>query len=101
MDNDWSVGAVNDADFEQVAGRVGADEHREAVIEVVDEDRMVEGVDHVVVADAVLASARGDQRRIHGSQVSLENIRPQVTLPWSDGSTEGDSHSRCGWQSNL
>lgn len=40
MDDDRSVGAVDDADFEQVAGSVGADEHRQAVIEVVDEDRI-------------------------------------------------------------
>ncbi len=31
-------------------------------LEVVDEDRMVEGMDHVVVVDAVLAYADGDQR---------------------------------------
>ena len=48
---------------------------------------MVEGVDHVAVGDAVFASTRGDQWRIHGSQVSLENVWPQVTLPWSDGSS--------------
>ena len=47
MDDDRSVGAVDDPDFEQVAGSVCADEHRQIVIEVVDEDRMVEGVDHV------------------------------------------------------
>ena len=61
-------------------GGVGADEHRQAVIEVIDEDRVVEGVDHVVVVDVVLASARGDQRSIHASQVSLHEVRWQVIL---------------------
>ena len=57
--------------FEQVAGGVGADEHREVVVEVVDDNRVVEGLDHVVVADAVLPSARRDQRRIHDLEVNL------------------------------
>lgn len=33
---------VDDGDLEQVGGDVRADEHREAVVEVVDEDRMVD-----------------------------------------------------------
>ena len=50
-DDDRTVAGVDDADLEQVGGGVGADEHREAVVEVVNEDRMVEGVDHVGVGD--------------------------------------------------
>jgi hypothetical protein len=80
MDDDRTVGAVDCADFQQVPGGVGADEHRQAVIEVIDQDWVVEGVDHVVVVDAVLASARGDQRSIHASQVSLHEVRWQVVL---------------------
>ena len=80
MDDDGTVGAVDYADFQQVPGGVGADEHRQAVIEVIDEHRVVEGVDHVVVVDTVLASARGDQRSIHTSQVSLHEVRWQVIL---------------------
>ena len=66
--------------FEQVAGGVGADEHREVVVEVVDDNRVVEGLDHVVVADAVLPSARRDQRRIHDLEVNLRCDEEQVTL---------------------
>ena len=77
---DRTVGAVDHADLQQVPGGVGANEHRQAIIQVIDEDWVVEGVDHVVVADAVLASARGDQRSIHTSQVSLHSVRRQVVL---------------------
>ena len=49
---------------------VGADEHHEAVVVVVDEHRMVEVLDHVVVVDAVVARTRGDQRRFHDSKLA-------------------------------
>lgn len=74
MDEDRAVRAVDDADFDQVADGVGADEHREAVVEVVDENWVVEGMDHVVVADAVFSSARGDQRSIHINKLACETI---------------------------
>ena len=57
MNDDRTITGVDDADLEQVCGLVGADEHREPIVEVVDEDRMVEGVDHVVVVDAVFSPA--------------------------------------------
>ncbi len=44
---------------------VAADEHGESVIEFVDQDRMVEGVGHGVVGDAVLSGACCDQRHVH------------------------------------
>ena len=69
MDDDRAVGTGDHTDLQQVPGGVGANEHRQAVIEVIDEDWVVEGVDHVVVADAVLAGARGDQWSIPVSQV--------------------------------
>ncbi len=56
--------------LEEVAGGVGADEHHEAVIEIIDEHRMVERVKHVVVVDAVLAGAGCDQRRIHRDKLA-------------------------------
>ena len=41
VDDDRAVAGLDDAYLEQVGGGVGADEHREAVVEVVDEDRIV------------------------------------------------------------
>lgn len=49
--------------------------NHEAFVEVVDEHRMVERVEHVVVVHAVLAGAHRDQRRIHGLQGSLPGRR--------------------------
>jgi hypothetical protein len=80
VDDDWTVGAVDDADFEELAGGVGTDEHHEAFVEVLDEHRMVERVEHVVVVDAVLAGARCDQRRINGLQGNLPAGASQVAL---------------------
>jgi len=71
--DDRSVGAVDHTDFEEIAGGVGADEHHEAVVEIVDEHRMVERVNHVVVVDAVLASAGGDQRRIRANKLACRS----------------------------
>lgn len=65
MDDDRTVGAVDHPDLEEVASGVGADEHHESFVEVVDEHWLVEGVEHVAVVDAVLAGAGCDQRRIH------------------------------------
>ncbi len=70
MNENRPVAAVDDCEFKQVAGGVGANEHRETVVEIVDEYRVVEGVGHVVVADAVLAGACGDQRRIHSHKLA-------------------------------
>jgi hypothetical protein len=64
MNDDRTVARVDDADLEQVGGGTGADEHREPVIDVFDEDRVVEGMDHVVVADAVFACTGGNEWRI-------------------------------------
>ena len=80
VDDDGTVGAVDDADLEELAGGIGADEHHEAFVEVLDEDWMVERVEHVVVVDAVLAGARCDERRNHELQVSLPSTRSQVDL---------------------
>lgn len=65
MHDDRTVAGVDDADLEQVGGEIGANEHCESFVEFVYEDRIVEGVNHVVFADAVLACAGSDERRIH------------------------------------
>ena len=48
-----------DADLEDAAGGVGADEH-DQVVEVEDSDRVSVGVEHVVIGDPVLACTRHD-----------------------------------------
>jgi hypothetical protein len=37
VDDDGTVGAVDDADLEELASGIGADEHHEAFVEVLDE----------------------------------------------------------------
>jgi len=51
---------VDDADFEGVSGVVAADEHRESFVVVSGLERVPVGVEHVVVGNAVLAGALGD-----------------------------------------
>ena len=77
MNDDRAVDAVDHTDLEQVRGLVRADEHGDTVVKFFDEDRVVEGMENVVVTDAVSVSARGDQRSIHWLQVSLEVGREQ------------------------
>lgn len=55
-------------DLEQTCSEVGADEHGE-VVEDQDADRVVVGVEDVVVGDAVLAGA-GEDDRIHAINLS-------------------------------
>lgn len=64
MDNDRAVAGIDHADLDRVAGSVPADEHREPFIDVINEERVVECVDHVSVGDAVFASTGCDERSI-------------------------------------
>lgn len=70
MDDDWAISAVNHSDLEQVAGYVGPDEPHESLIEVLDEHRVIERVQHVVVVDAVLSRTGCDQRRSQAHKVA-------------------------------
>ena len=83
MDDDRTVDTFDHTDLEQAARSVGADEHRKAVVLIVDEHRMVEGVDHVVVVDAMFASTRRDERRFHDSKLVCrrENCKLTCRLP--------------------
>ena len=54
VNDDRADDAVDRADFEEVAGSVGADEHGEAIVEIVCEYRVVECVDDVFAGDVVL-----------------------------------------------
>ena len=62
MDDDRAVVGVGDAYLEEPPGVVGPDEHGESFVQILGSDGMVESVEDVVVATAVLASALGDQR---------------------------------------
>ena len=52
---DWRDVAVDHADLEEPSVSGGADDQRESVVEVEHADRVVVGVEHVVVCDLVLA----------------------------------------------
>jgi hypothetical protein len=54
MYNDGALAGADDADLVEVAGAVGAHEHRHALVEVLDENRVVEGVEDGLIADTVL-----------------------------------------------
>lgn len=63
MDDELDSAADRDSDFEHSAAAIGADQHGETV-EVEDSNRVAVGVEHVVVGDPVLSSAR-QNHRIH------------------------------------
>ena len=63
MDHDRAFVGSDDSDLVEVAGTIGADEHRHSLVEVFDENRVVEGVD---------GRAFSHYRRfVAGSQVTL------------------------------
>lgn len=80
MDDGRSVAAVDDSDLEQVGRLVGTDEHREAIIDFIDEDRIVEGMHHVVVADAMFCEPLRRSVEHPPPQVSLRRKISQVAL---------------------
>ena len=63
-DDDLQIVVQDDAHLEQPARSVTADEHQHVVVEP-RPDRMADGVEDVVVRDAVAASARQDDRIMH------------------------------------
>ena len=65
MDDDRPIGRVNNTDFKQIPRMIRANEHREAVIKVFSQDWIVEGVEYVMVLQAVFSSAFGYQRLFH------------------------------------
>ncbi len=85
MQDERAVVTVEDTDFEQVPGGVGADEHRETIIEILDKDRIGERMEHVVVPDAVLAGGCGDRRASHPDK-----------LAWNVRSSQGFSGGQVG-----
>jgi len=71
VDDDGSLYAVDDADLVDDRGVVGADDHREAFVELEDADWVLLCVADVLVTDAVLASAgRDDQLRAHPDKLA-------------------------------
>lgn len=70
-DHDDAIDRDDKADFDQRAGSIRSCDQREPVVQVEDVDRIAEGMEDVLVGDAVLPSALGDD----GLHV------PQVTLP--------------------
>jgi hypothetical protein len=57
VDDELDPFAVGDTDFQQTAGAIGADVHRDVVVRKVDPpDRVPVGMEDVFVSDAMVAS---------------------------------------------
>ncbi len=82
MDDDRSFGRVNNTDFKQIPRMIRANEHREAVIKILSQDQIVEGVEYVMVLKAVFSSAFSDQRLLHQDKLPcrIENDNNQGAL---------------------
>ena len=64
MDDDQGRIALDDSDPQKPASCVGTHEHREAVIQVEDSNRVGESVQHVLVVESVPSDAGRDVRPI-------------------------------------
>jgi len=80
MHDDRAVARGDDADLEEIARMIRADEHGQVFVEVFGADRIVERVQDRVVAHAVFASSRGNDRLLHVLQVTLPRAGTQGNL---------------------
>ena len=80
MHDGRAINGRDHTDLEEIAGMVGADQHGQAFVEILRSDRVVERVEDAVVALAVAAGARRDDRLLHDLQVTLDSDRTQGTL---------------------
>lgn len=62
MDGDRACVSDNDPHLEEPGVTGGADQHGETLVEFPRGDRVVEGVKHVIVSNAVFACTLGDER---------------------------------------
>ena len=65
MDHDRALVGADNADLVKVAGLVGTDEHCHSFVEILDEYRIVEGMDDGLIADSVLSGAVDDSWLCH------------------------------------
>ncbi len=65
MHHDRAVVGADHADLVEAAGAVGADEHRHSLVEVLDEYRVVEGMEDGLIADTVLSRTVDDSWLYH------------------------------------
>lgn len=62
MHDDRAIARRDDADLEEIAGVVRADEHGQVFVEVFCADRVVERVEDCVATHAAFAGGRGNDR---------------------------------------
>ena len=65
MDHEWALVGADDADLVKIAGLVGSDEHRQSLVEVLDEYRVVERVETGLIAYTVLSRTIHDPWLYH------------------------------------
>lgn len=65
MDHDRALVGADNSDLVEVAGAVGSDEHRHSFVEVLNEDRVVEGVEDGLIVDTVLSRTVDDSWLYH------------------------------------
>ena len=73
MHHDRTASRLDDPDLVEHGGRVGSDEHEQAVVELEHADGVGVGVADVLVADSMLASAgRDDRLSAHVDKLACE-----------------------------
>ena len=81
MNDDRFTIEADEADLEEIAGVICAQEHGHPIIDLVRSDGVLECMDDGVVADAVLPGRLGDQRL---AQRTRYLVRPQVARYLAD-----------------
>jgi len=65
MDHDRALVGADDADLVKIAGTIGSDEHRHSLVEVLDEYRVIEGMEDGLITDTVLSGTVHDSWLYH------------------------------------
>ena len=82
--NDYgTVLRIDDSDLVEIACMIWTDQHHEVIIELLDANRVLEGVTDDLVADTVSVRALSDERVIHYVRVVLvDGVRKLTWNVW-------------------
>jgi hypothetical protein len=79
VDDNGPLLGVDNADFVEVAGVVGSDQHGETVVKLLGPDRVVECVKDYCVIDAMPVGARSDEWALHFTKLPCRDFGHKLT----------------------
>jgi hypothetical protein len=81
MDHNRALVGADDADLVEIAGLVGAYEHRHSLVEVFDENWVVEGVEDGLITDTVLSRTVDDSWLYHKLPCLIDHCKLTCDIP--------------------